>query len=173
MDLRGFADRSPGVAGIGLLLIKVFAAAGLCWLLAGWSWEFWSPQTAREPSVLETDPARAASRVAAAHPFGLAAAVAPATATAAAGPLRLLGVVAGGAGVALLAAAGKPAQPFVVGDQVAPGVYLERVLPEAVELRGAGVPSRLKLEDPPRDRRSALAAGAAAPPRAAAGSGNP
>ena len=75
----------------------------------------------------------------------------------------LLGVISSlaGQGAALIAADGKPARPFVVGAEIAPGYLLKAVGPrEAMLADGLNAPVRTTLSLPPQAGGNAAAASA-------------
>ena len=86
--------------------------------------------------------------MAARHWFG-SAAVAPGTGEHAAS-YQLLGAMTGSGnkpGFAIISENGRPPVPVLEGEEFAPGVRLERVLPRAVELRRQGTTERLELPE--------------------------
>lgn len=127
---------------LGLLLISVLA-----WNMAGWTWHFAGP---RAPGLLSDtvrgDTGASVDAILARHLFGQAGSVAaqPAAQTQTTLSLRLRGVFAG-LGVAIINADGKTDQAFRAGDELMPGVTLQGVYPEHVELLHGGVPERLDL----------------------------
>ena len=118
------------------------------WLLAGWIWTAAAPESFVAPVVLPAEAVPAAAAVADRHWFGRsgdAAAVGLRE-----GRYRLLGAMTGHGGqpgFAVIGEDGKPALPVVEGEEFAPGVRLQRVLPRAVELRRQGRSEHLELND--------------------------
>ncbi len=121
----------------------------LAWVSAQIFWALTAPQPLRAVTQWETDPQRAAQAIGARHLFGVAPSIA--AAVAAPSDIRLTGVIAaqgeGQPAFALLALDGKPAQVVREGDEVAPGIQLQRVLPRQVELLRGGQPQLLSLPE--------------------------
>ncbi|HKW80281.1 MAG TPA: hypothetical protein VJQ49_04670 [Casimicrobiaceae bacterium] len=130
------------VAAVGL----VAALALLALVLAHWGWTWFGPAPAViAVPVSETD---LAARAASTRLFGSSTPT-PDNAPAGAdlGDLRLLGVFAesGGNGYALFRAGSRGAILAEPGDEIAPGIRLERVRPDGVNIIDGGVPRDLSL----------------------------
>ena len=118
------------------------------WIIAGWLWDLAAPAPYAPPLAASADAQKAADAVAARHWFG-SAAVAPGTGEHAAS-YQLLGAMTGSGnkpGFAIISENGRPPVPVLEGEEFAPGVRLERVLPRAVELRRQGTTERLELPE--------------------------
>lgn len=121
--------------------------------VADWVWRLALPRPEPVPALLAAPAPSGADvgTILAAELFGPSPAGAGDGSDAAAVPvsglnLMLAGVVAGGgAGLALIGVEGQPPQPFSAGQEILPGVVLEKVLPESVVLRRAGVAESLVL----------------------------
>lgn len=145
MSLLPFSARAMTwigrLASLGMLALLAWLAAHIYWRL-----------TVAEPppSMLaaETDPPRAAARISSHHLFGVAAdteVAASNVATPIATPalnIQLKGAIAaqrpGERAYAVLVIEGEPAQVVREGDDVAPGITLQRVLTREVELLRGG-----------------------------------
>ncbi len=121
----------------------------LAWLAASIFWSLSAPETSRPAAPIETDPQLAAKSIANRHLFGTvltAAAMASAPVD-----IRLSGAIAaqrqGERAFALLAIEGKPPQLVREGEEVAPGVILQRVMPRQVELLRGGRTQLLTLPE--------------------------
>lgn len=129
------------LASLGMLALLAWLAAHIYWRL-----------TVAEPppSLLaaETDPRRAAARISSQHLFGVATDT-PAGVSTVATPMvtpalniQLNGAIAaqrpGDRAYAVLVIEGEPAQVVREGDEVAPGITLQRVLTREVELLRGG-----------------------------------
>jgi len=121
------------LAALGMLALLAWMGASIFWSLS-------APQTIRPTPQIETDPQLSAQSISARHLFG--ASLAPAAVASAPVDIRLSGVVAaqrqGERAYALLASEGKPPQLVREGEEVSPGVILQRVLPRQVELLRGG-----------------------------------
>jgi type II secretory pathway component PulC len=131
-----------------LATLSVIAAlALLAWVLAHWTWVMLMPRQPMQAAVAAPAlPAKVlAERTAALHLFGspgnvtAAAGAAPATAPSSIGVLGVYATRDGRNGFAVLVLDGKPI-PAVTGKEFAPGMLLQRVHADHVEiLRGAQV----------------------------------
>ena len=124
---------------IGRLAALIMLAV-MAWLGASIFWSLTAPQSTRPSPQMETDPQTATQSIASRHLFGAALS---ATAIASAPvDIRLSGTIAaqhqGERAFALLAIEGKSPQIVREGEEVAPGVILQRVLPRQVELLRGG-----------------------------------
>ena len=127
---------------LGLLLISVLA-----WNMARWTWHFAGLGAPRVlVDTVRGDASVSVDAILARHLFGQAgnAVEQPAAQTQTTLSLHLRGVFAG-LGVAIINADGKTDQAFRAGDELMPGVTLQGVYPEHVELLHGGVPERLDL----------------------------
>lgn len=124
----------------------------LAWIGAGIFWSLTAPQTPRPATAMETDPQRAVQSIASRHLFGIAPVVTAASAVVS-GPadIKLSGAIAaqqaGGRAFAILAIEGKPSQVVREGEEVMPGVKLQRVLSRQVELLRNGQTQMLNLPE--------------------------
>ena len=131
-------------------LATLLMLALLAWLCANIYWSLSAPNTPRPATGIDTDPQHTAQAIASRHLFGMSApATAGAPAASAPSDIRLNGAIAaeapGKPAYALLAIEGKPAQVVREGDEVAPGITLQRVLPRQVELSRGGHTETLSL----------------------------
>ena len=127
----------------GTLVVAVLVLV-LAWQLAHWTWVFMAPA----PSVSASATEGTTDLAVAARLFGGTASGAPATASAASS-LRLKGVVAPTPGVAASAifnTGGARDVSIYIGNDVAPGVKLVEVLPDAVVVSRSGLRERIELE---------------------------
>lgn len=128
-------------------LASIAMAALLAWLLADIYWALAAVESPRPASSVETDPQRALQAISARHLFG----VAPAGAAVSSAPtdIRLNGAIAaqhpGQPAYAVLVVEGKRAQMVREGEEVVPGITLQRVLPRQVELLRGGQTQILTL----------------------------
>ena len=131
---------------IAAAVALVVALALLALVLAHWGWTWFGPN----PAVIAVPASESdlAGRAASARLFGNAA---PSPGDASAGAdlrdLRLLGVFAesDGKGYALFRAGSRGAILAEAGDEIAPGVRLERVRPDGVNLVDSGASRDLSL----------------------------
>lgn len=147
MDSHRLAGRLLPLMPVAAWLAVIAVGA---WLLAGWVWMLLAPPVFVAPSAPPVEPVAAATTVAEHHWFGGTGATAPvATGTS---RFRLFGAMTGHdgrPGMAVIGEDGKPALPVIEGEEFAPGVRLQRVLPRAVELQRQGRDERLELNDIP------------------------
>jgi len=139
----------PWTGRLATLLVVVL----LAWLGARVFWTFTTPVVAEPAIAVETDPSRVAQTVAAKHLFGEAPvqAIRITGSTGAAGA-KLFGVVAqsgkGQPGIAIVSVQGKPAIAVREGDEIVPGVIVQRVQARSVEISQGGAIQTLTLPDP-------------------------
>lgn len=139
---RRLATHAPALA-IGLLWLLALALTA--WTLAGWFWQ----RRAEPPRVAAsiTDPMSASREVANRHLFGEARRVI-AEQPVATQHYTLLGVAAptrSSWGFAILQEQNASPQGYLIGDTLAQGVVLSRILPDAVEIRRGGAIERIPL----------------------------
>ncbi len=143
----------------------------LLWALAAASAVYWGVGDPTQAVILHIATSPAFTGDASARQVGMARLLgAQPMAPAAEGPgpaerFALLGVISSlaGQGAALIAADGKPARPFVVGAEIAPGYLLKAVGPrEAMLADGLNAPVRATLSLPPQAAGNAAAAPVAA-----------
>jgi hypothetical protein len=132
-------------------LASLLVLAGGAWLLAGLAWDFGMP-TGRPAIAHESSAADAAERLAGRSPFASPAPAAQSAVTPSS--LMLVGVAASaerGRARAVIRREGQPA-PLVaaVGDEIAPGLRLQRIERDQVVLTGPAGESRLALPQPPK-----------------------
>jgi hypothetical protein len=136
-------DRLLPVLPVVALALVVFAG-GLP--VAETAWRLARPAEPPAVPAAETDPRHLAQRLSALRLFG-GDRVDAAPATAASTPqLRLAGVAAG-TGIALIAIAGGPAEPYRQGEEVVAGLRLGAVSSRGVTLEAAGHRETLLLPE--------------------------
>jgi hypothetical protein len=126
---RLFAAASALAAFVGLVV--------LAFVLAYWSWRATGP--APDVPALPQDDGRWAATLASSHFFGSEPLAPPAEAQTASAQLQPLGIIAqpDGGGYALIRLPDRTTRLFSVGDEVVPGVTLERVDNDQVSFRSA------------------------------------
>ena len=130
------------------VVLWALALAVAAWICASWYWRLRSPVPLALPTAEVTDPVAAARGVGARHFFG------EPVQNSAAQPVSrflLLGVAAHSGrspGFAILQEEGKPAQGFIVGEEVSPGAKLVAIHAESVEIERSGARETVKLVDP-------------------------
>lgn len=170
--------QSAAPSGLAIRLLSTVALLAAIALAAGvvahWGWRWFGPTAGETP--IPPRPERWAPFITAARLFGVAGAQPEATpasvpvATAGAIDFRLLGVLAGrdGKGEALFRLRNGEAQLIQTGEEIEPGVVLQKVEPNAVVVVQAGVARRLELRVPvaadASSRPAAPAVAATAPP---------
>lgn len=141
-----------GVAGLVMLVMLAWLGADIFWTLS-------APESASPSALMETDLQRAQQTIVNRHLFGQYVAV---VAAAAPSNLRLNGVIAaqkpGQRAYALITVEGKATQLVREGEEVAPGITLQRVQARQVELTRGGQSQTLSL---PERAKSAVDAGKA------------
>lgn len=130
--------------------------AGLCWVLAVWTWIMIAPQpvAAVRPADPPVDLADAREAILRSRIFGSSA---PAGEAHASAPpslnLKLVGITAsasrGAASRAVLNIGGKGNEVFHEGKEIAPGIVLNRILKDHVLIRRQGVTERIGFPDAP------------------------
>ena len=133
-------------------LATLAVIALLAWLGARLFWALTAPATPEPAIAVDTDPSRVAQTIVARHLFGEAPAQGTAGAVASrSADIKLHGVVAPGkrghTAIAILSSKGRPAVVVRVGDEIVPGVTLQRVLPRSVEIDQGGQVLTLTLPD--------------------------
>lgn len=127
----------------------------LAWLCASIYWTLTLPAATRPATALETDPQRLAQAIGARHLFGIADSANSTngadTVSSASGELRLIGLIAAQKdhqpAYALIAIAGSPPEVVREGNEVAPGIVLQRVLAREATLLRNGQPLTLPLPE--------------------------
>lgn len=127
----------------------------LAWLCASIYWTLTLPTITPPATALETDPQRLAQAIGAHHLFGTADGPenmdGMGSLSSATGELRLIGAIAaqkdGRPAYALIAIEGSPPEVVREGDEVAPGIVLQRVLAREVTLLHHGRPRTLSLPE--------------------------
>ena len=137
-----FSLASRAVPWLGRLATLV-ALALLAWLGARVFWDLTTPIVPEPAIAVDTDPSRVSQAIAARHVFGEAPAAAKAAALIQApANLKLHGVVMPTKrmqnAIAILSIDGKPAVTVRQGEEIMPGVTLERVLARSVEINQGG-----------------------------------
>jgi len=134
----------PWLGGLAALLMLAL----LAWLGANIFWTLSAPQSPRPSAAIETDLQRVLPALTERHVFGV---YQVAAAVSAPSNIRLNGVIAaqrpGHGAYALLVIEGKPAQLVREGEEIAPGITLQRVLARQVEILRGGQPQILSLPE--------------------------
>jgi len=142
---------------LGTGIVWLVAIALTAWIAAGWYWRIKSPSAPSLPAAISTDPTGVARGLSARHFFGE---VVQAAAPVITSRYTLVGVSANlsdGGGFAIVKIDDQAAMPFVVGEEIQPGVVFARALPDAIELKRNGNVERVQLTE------SNAASGAPAP----------
>lgn len=135
-------------------LATLLMLALLAWLCANIWWDWRTPTPQAAVIELDTDPSALAAEIARRNLFGQAAPVISANAPASAAPahLQLTGIIAAQhdtqAAYALLAYAGQPARVVRQGEEISPGLVVQRISPQEVELSHQGQRQSLTLPKP-------------------------
>jgi len=129
-------------------LVWLVAIALSAWILAGWYWRLKAPSAIAAAPPEVTDPIAAAKLVSARHLFGEVqqAAAAPVVMS----RYTLLGVAADTAakrGFAVIAEEGKPAEGYIQGEELAPGVRLSAIRADSVEIERNGQKEVVRLSE--------------------------
>lgn len=134
----------PWLGGVAALLMLAL----LAWLGASIFWTLSAPESARPSAAIDTDLQRILPALADRHLFGV---YQVAVATSAPSNIRLNGVIAaqrpGHRAYALLVVEGKPAQLVREGEEIAPGITLQRVLARQVDILRGGQTQTLALPE--------------------------
>jgi hypothetical protein len=137
----------PWLGGTAALIMLAL----LAWLGATIFWTLTAPESVRPSAPIDTDLQRTVPALTERHLFGVYLVAAPASAPS---NIRLNGVIAaqrpGHGAYALLAIEGKPAQLVREGDEIAPGMTLQRVLSRQVEILRGGQTQTLALPESAR-----------------------
>lgn len=184
LQLRGLRHRSKTMS-VGSLTTRIDTArlmpwlggaaallmlALLAWLGANIFWTLTAAESPRPAAAIETDLQRVLPALTERHLFGVYQVSAPASAPS---NIRLNGVIAaqrpGHRAFALLVIEGKPAQLVREGEEISPGVTLQRVSPRQVEILRGGQTQILSLPESAKPLiEPGKVSGAAAPARALA-----
>jgi len=134
----------PWLGGAAALLMLAL----LAWLGASIFWTLSAPESVRPSAAIETDLQRVLPALTDRHLFGVYQVTAPASAPS---NIRLNGVIAaqrpGHRAYALLVIEGKPAQLVREGEEIAPGITLQRVSARQVEILRGGQTQILSLPE--------------------------
>ncbi len=128
------------------------ALALAAWISAAWYWHFSGAPIQSAQPVPVSDPQAAAQDIASRQLFGAASSVTTASA-ATTSDLIVTGVSTHWGkrpGFAIIANGAAPANAFIEGEEIAPGIKLLRVLPDAVEIDRNGAREQIKLSVAPR-----------------------
>lgn len=129
-------------------LAALFMLALLAWIGAGIFWTLSAPESIRPSAPIETDLQRTLPALTERHLFGVYLVATP---TSAPSNIRLNGVIAaqrpGHRAYALLVIEGKPAQLVREGEEIAPGITLQRVMARQVEIQRGGQTQILSLPE--------------------------
>lgn len=121
-----------GLAALSMLALLAWLAANIFWTLS-------APESIRPSAPIETDLQRTLPALTERHLFGAYLAATP---TSAPSNIRLNGVIAaqqtGHRAFALLVIEGKPPQLVREGEEIAPGITLQRVMARQVEILRGG-----------------------------------
>jgi type II secretory pathway component PulC len=123
-------ELSIGAGWIGALALTA-------WLAAGWFWRLTVPEPVILVTQQLTDPLAAARSVTQRHLFGNAETAPGSTAELAVRNFTLLGTMTANSrqpGFAVLAETGKPTISVFEGEELAPGIRLEKVMPDKVSI---------------------------------------
>jgi general secretion pathway protein C len=150
------ASSQPWVIKWGPRILTGGALAGLCWVLALWTWVLVAP---RPPTSLRAgdqaaDLTAAREQIQRSGIFGSGGAIAEPSATAPSSlDLKLVGITASasrGAGSrAVLNVGGKGNEVFREGKEIAPGIVLNRIEKDHVLIRRQGTLERLAFPEGP------------------------
>jgi general secretion pathway protein C len=144
--LPGFSVAAGWIAALGLT----------AWLAAGWFWRLTAPEPVALVTQQMADPQAAARSVTQRHLFGDGGTTPGSAVAPPARNFTLVGAMTasrGQPGFAVLAETGKPAVSVFEGEEVAPGVRLEKVLADKVSIVRNGRSETLELV---LDRSSAI-----------------
>ena len=112
-------------------------------------WRFAAPAPVDLPLEHDSDPRAAAQRIAGQHPFADRAVPVVAVAQpVSSSRFSIVGLATGfvdGPGFAMISSGNQAPEAFAVGDEVASGVRLKRILPDGVELDRGGRIERIAL----------------------------
>lgn len=146
--LRTYIVRLQSVCAPALAWLCVMAICG--YLAANWFWRLNSPPVSGAVFAPVADPVNAANEVSSRHLFGVgtqankpqgeAAVITPG--------LRIIGILTGShhsPGFAVIQEEGKASRPVIEGEDLAPGIRLNKVLPQGVEILRDGVKETLAL----------------------------
>ncbi|WP_341678527.1 type II secretion system protein N [Niveibacterium sp. SC-1] len=132
---------------LGTGIVWLVAIALTAWVAAGWYWRIKSPSAPSLPTAVSTDPAGVARSLSSRHFFGeIVQEAAPVIAS----RYTLVGVsanLADGGGFAIVKIDDQTAMPFVVGEEIQPGVVFVRALPDAIELKRGTTVERVALTE--------------------------
>lgn len=124
-------------------------ALGLtAWLAAGWFWRLTAPEPVALVTQQTTDPQTAARSVTQRHLFGDGGTTPGSAAAPPARSFALFGAMTASRrqpGFAVIAETGKPAVSVFEGEEVAPGIRLEKVLADKVSIVRNGRSETLEL----------------------------
>jgi general secretion pathway protein C len=135
---------------LGRALAAAIAAA-LLWYAAGLFWAVFAPAARHEATTPELAADVVAARVVTRHVFGEATTAAAAAAPVAAEPgtaITLRGVIAGtrrGKGYAIVSSDGQASATVAEGQEIRPGVRLDAVYPNRIEISRNGARETIAL----------------------------
>lgn len=140
---------APRLFGWGVALLKWALIALILWLLAGLFWRLASRSETPPPSQGSRDPVVLSGNIIAAQFFGVASQGSGAASSNVAMPgIVLRGVLAGKIKqrpVAIVSVSNGAPNVVREGDELAPGVKLDRVYPNRIEVLAAGVRQTVEL----------------------------
>jgi len=148
--LRTYIVRIQSVCAPALAWLCVMAVCG--YLGANWFWRLSAPPVTGAIFAPLADPVNAANEVSSRHLFGAgtqankpqgeAAVVTPG--------LRIIGILTGShnsPGFAVIQEEGQASRPVIEGEDLAPGIRLNKVLPQGIEILRDGVKETLALSN--------------------------
>lgn len=116
------------------------------WIAARWFWILMAPSPAPLAAPLAAEARNPVDAVINARPFGAVAVTSSTPSPQQVGDLILRGISSTRrGGIAIIAVDKGRTVAVNAGDEIAPGIRLERVLPDHVIVNRAGVPQRLEL----------------------------
>lgn len=119
------------------------------WFTAGWYWRMAGPEVTDAFPAPLSDPGRAGEEIASRHLFGLAQKSSSEPSSPARLSIHVIGVMTAsrnGPGFAVIQDQGGSTLPILEGEEIAPGLKLERVMPQGIEISQNGRKETLALE---------------------------
>ncbi|MCL2656468.1 MAG: hypothetical protein FWD62_03425 [Betaproteobacteria bacterium] len=157
MPIPRFRQIRLQASTLSAALAWLLAIALCAWIFAGWYWCIKAPRPVAAAPAEVSDPLAAAKLVSARHLFGEPRSAAVQVAVSSS-RYTLLGVAADSVsahGFAVIKEEGKPAEGFKLGEEISPGVRLDKIHANAVELDRNGARETLPLSEAPRTNASA------------------
>lgn len=143
-----YIDKARRLGPLFGVLAQVAALVLLCWVLSHWFWR-WAAPAPREIEV-RGDNGQWAATIASTHFFGAGSNPAAASNSVPLSNIKPLGVIAQstGAGYALIRSGDNSTRVYQVGEEVSPGVKLDRVDPQGITLRDRDGVTSVALRQP-------------------------